>query len=347
MALWAQLASVIELVAGVALTGVGAGLSVLVAQAEVERQRGLLRGALLLGFGVALPAALAVALLARPYALAALAGWVAIAAGMVNAYWLGQEQRGRMLVLAGATSAASVAVAAAAPGATTLEWLTAAQAAPAVVLLLVGRAPRVELAEDYQALRRYLLPGLAIGVLSPGSLLVARALVADALSWHEAGELQALWRVGDWVAGLAGGVLSLLYLPRFARAHREGRLAPVARQALIAVVLPAGLALAALFFVQGPLLAALYDASFAVSGTAAALVFAGTLVRIAAWVPLFALYAVRRTRAIAFGELLSLPLFAGLVGLTGARLTLELAGALWLASFAAYCAFNFWAMRRP
>jgi hypothetical protein len=70
-------------------------------------------------------------------------------------------------------------------------------------------------------------------------------------------------------------------------------------------------------------------------------------VRIASWVALFALYAMRRTAAIAIGELLSLPLFTALLALSGERLTLELAGALWLLSFAVYCGFNLWAVRRP
>jgi hypothetical protein len=59
------------------------------------------------------------------------------------------------------------------------------------------------------------------------------------------------------------------------------------------------------------------------------------------------LYAMRRTNAIAIGELFSLPLFALLLASAGERLSLQLAGGLWLASFAVYCAFNVWAVRRP
>jgi hypothetical protein len=70
-------------------------------------------------------------------------------------------------------------------------------------------------------------------------------------------------------------------------------------------------------------------------------------VRIAAWIPLFGLYAASRTRAIAAGELLSLPLFAALCLAAGDRLTLEVAGALWLATYAGYGVFNLWALRRP
>jgi hypothetical protein len=77
-----------------------------------------------------------------------------------------------------------------------------------------------------------------------------------------------------------------------------------------------------------------------------ALLFAGNVVRIASWVPLFALYAMRRTGAIAVGELLSLPLFAALLAAAGRHLTLETVGALWLVAFLAYCTFNFWAVKR-
>jgi O-antigen/teichoic acid export membrane protein len=337
---------VIELVAGVALTGVGAGLSVLVAQAPPDRRPALLRQALHLGLAAALPVALALAAFSHRYLVACLAGWIAIVAGMVNAYWLGREHRGRMLALALIGASATLAAGVAAPERVVLEALAAAYAAPALVLLFLKKDHARVLPLERDALRRYLLPGLAIGVLSPGSLLAARELVASGLSWHAAGELQALWRVSDWIAALAWGVLSILYLPRFAAAHREGNLPAAARRALAAVILPCALLLGALFAVHRPLLAFLYDPSFAVSDLAVALVFAGTAVRIASWVGLAALYAMRRTRAIAVGELLSLPLFASLVALSGERLTLELAGGLWLLSFAAYCGFNFWAMRR-
>ena len=70
------------------------------------------------------------------------------------------------------------------------------------------------------------------------------------------------------------------------------------------------------------------------------------MVRIASWIPLFALYAMRRTRALAIGELLSLPLFAALLAVSGGHLSLEAVGALWTVSYLAYGAFNFWAVRR-
>ena len=58
VALWAQVASVIELVTGVAAAGVGTGLAVYVARTRrTERQHDFLREALRIGLGVGAPLA--------------------------------------------------------------------------------------------------------------------------------------------------------------------------------------------------------------------------------------------------------------------------------------------------
>jgi len=337
---WAQLASAIEVVTGVVASGVATGLAVLVAQAAPERKRALLGTGLLLSLALALPVAGAVALLYS--ALAAAAGWVAAIPTLINGYWLGRQQRGAMLALAVFSAAVACGAALIAPQGRILEWLAWSQALPVVALLFAGGFSL----EKSSALTRFLLPGLVIGILSPLSLLAARALVAGALSWHEAGVLQALWRVSDWICGVAGGVLSFYYLPRFAAARTRADLALEMRRAAQATLWGAAVAFTLAAFFQRELLAGLYDAEVQTSVAAAALVFAGSLVRIGAWIGLLALYAQHRTRAIVLGEFLSLPLFAVLLALCGEALTLEMAGALWLLSFAAYAAFNLWACRR-
>jgi O-antigen/teichoic acid export membrane protein len=356
VALWAQLFSVIEIVSGVALSGVAAGLSVLVAQtAPPERQALLLWRALRLGLIVGLPVALAVVAAGSFFpevlprwilALAALCGWLAIVHGTVNSYWLGQQRRDLMLALAAGSAALGVVAVLAAPRTLTLEILAVSSALPAVVLLFVARPGGTPPREHDRALERYLVPGLAIGILSPVSMLAARGFVADAMSWQEAGVLQALWRISDWVGYLAAGVLSVLYLPRLAATWPGADFRRTLMAALRAVLLPSVVLFVVLFALHRPLLVLLYDASFEVSSGTVALIFAGSVARIAAWVPLFALYAMRRTRAITFGELLSLPLFAILVGAAGASLTLELAAVFWLVAYLVYGAFNAWAMLR-
>jgi len=361
VALWAQLSAVVEMVAAVVLSGVGAGLSVLVAQTQLrERQQLFLRRALVLGLAVSAPVAIVAgvagwsfsdflgspALSRRSLVLAALAGWIATVYGVVNSFWLGQQRRDLMLALAFFSAAIALAAASVVPRGIVLEAIVISQALPAAVVLLLPRYPDAPRRSEDRALERYILPGVVIGVLSPLSMLVARSAVADALSWHESGVLQAIWRMADWVCGFAAGVLSVLYLPRLAAAYPHPGLAPVLRECAKAVLLPSAFLFAVLFAFHRPILGALYDASFVAPPSAVALLFAGSLMRIVAWLPLFGLYAALRTRAIAVGELLSLPLFAVLAVVLGERLTLEAVGVIWLASYSAYAAFNFWALRR-
>jgi O-antigen/teichoic acid export membrane protein len=366
VAYWAQLGSLIELIAGVALAGVGTGVSVLVAQTDrPDRQRGLLREALRLGLVVSAPAMLAVVATAFLFpemsaggafshsliAIAAAVGCIAVVPGMLNGYWLGQQRRDLMLALAVTSAVLPLIAALAAPRGHVLAAIASAQVLPALAAIVVVGSGRAwaeppERGHDRKALRRYLAPGLVIGVLTPLSMVAARAIVSSQMSWHEAGLLQSLWRVSDWVASLAGGVMAVHFLPRLSAAYRTPQFAGELRRAALVTVLPAGIALAALFLVQRPLFALFYDGSFRMSGATVALFFGGSFLRIASWLPLYALYAMRRTVPIMLGEFLSLPLFAALLAAYRDALTLELASALWLAAYCVYGLFNLWAVRR-
>jgi PST family polysaccharide transporter len=176
--------------------------------------------------------------------------------------------------------------------------------------------------------------------------VVARDAVSAAMSWHEVGLLQALWRVSDWVGNVAAGVMAVHFLPRLAAAHGTPRFAAELKRAALATILPSAIALAVIAVLHRPILALLYDDSFRVPDAAATLFFAGTLVRIASWLPLYALYAMRRTGPLVVGEFLSMPLFAALLVAYPRPLLLEAAGALWLAAYAGYALFNLWAVRR-
>jgi PST family polysaccharide transporter len=361
VALWAQLASVIEVVSGVAAAGVATGLAVYAARTSVtDRQQDFLREALRVGLLVTLVVA-AILALTSPWtvnsllggkigsdriALAAAAGWLTVIAVVVNGLWLGQQRRLRMLVLAAVSALLPLIAAWFAPVGRLAALVTLAHAVPGIILLLAIKRsePTPRFRASSHPLRRYVLPGLVIGILSPVSMLVARAAIGDGLSWHDVGVLQALWRLADWVCGIAAGVLSVYFLPRFAA---RGDLMAELLRAAKWVLIPAAAVFAALLAMHEWLLAALYDETFRAPPAAVALLFAGSLVRIASWIPLFALYAQRRTRAIAAGELLSLPLFALLTIVAVERLSLTLAAILWLVSFAAYLGFNLWAARRP
>ncbi|HMH17972.1 MAG TPA: hypothetical protein VK572_07460, partial [Burkholderiales bacterium] len=326
-----------------------------------ERQRELLRESLKLGLAVSAPAMVAVAAFAFAFPLvgglphflivfAAAAGCVAVIPGMLNGYWLGQQRRDLMLALALASAAVQLAAALVAPQPKVLWALALAQALPALAVAFVFRPARREAApdemRDRRSLRRYVLPGLVIGILTPLSMLGARSIVSIEMSWHEVGLLQALWRVSDWVAGIAAGVMAVHFLPRLAAAHGTPQFGAELKRAALVTLLPSAIALAAIGALQHRVFAFFYDESFRIPDAAIALFFAGTLARIASWLPLYALYAMRRTGAIALGEFLSMPLFAVLLAAYPRPLTLETAGGLWLASYLAYGLFNLRAVRR-
>ena len=332
----------IELVAGAALAGVGAGVTVYVAQAQGRsEQLGALRGGMRLSFTISA----AVALLVLPFApLGAAAGLLAVVPGVINAWWLGQQRRGAMLSLALVSALVSVLAGLIAPHGSIVTALAIAAALPALAAVLIVKDLRGP--SFGESLRRYILPGLAVGVLGPAALVAARAAVGEQLSWHEAGVLQALWRLADWVAAVAAGTLSLVFLPQLAAARSGAEFNALLARAAKLVLVPSAVVFAAIYALHRPLLAILYEPSVVASDSAVALLLAGSWVRIVAWLPLFALYALKRTRAIAVGELLSLPLFAALVVAAGSKLTLELAAGFWLAAYIAYAAFNAWAARR-
>jgi O-antigen/teichoic acid export membrane protein len=363
VALWAQLASLIEVVAGVALAGLGTGLAVYVARtSRIERQRELLREAFKMGLGIALPFALAAAgagyffnealtggrLGPRIVALAAAVGWVGVLPGLVGSLWQGQQRRELLLAFAFVSAALSLAAAALAPDGGIVIALLIAQAIPALVVVFVAKPSDTagRFRSRSHPLRRYVLPSIAIGLLSPGSALVARAAVGDALSWHDAGVMQALWRLSDWVSGFAAGILSFYFLPQLAAAGQGERFRAVLAAAAKATLIPAAIVFGLFYLLQDRLLALLYSEEFRATHTTALFIFIGGWVRIAAWVALFGLYAQRRTVALTLGEFLSLPLFAALLLAAGSRLTLELVGVFWLLSYCAYLAFNCWALRR-
>lgn len=372
VALWAQLQSVVELVSAVALAGVLQGLTVMIAQVRgLHDERRLLRDALKLGLGASLAVALAAPVLAAwlthgkieldLFLLAALAGWFAVIPATLNAYWLGKHQQQRMLGLALLTSMVLLLVAAGAWLGLSLRGLMLAQC---LALLVIGSAiwrylrklSRAHDAQDsgtdyFRKLARFVPVGLAIGIMSPVSMLLVRGILSDALSWGDVGLVQALWRTTEWVTATAGGVLSLIFLPRLSTAYGTAQFRREITRAGVIVLIAAACLLLLIFLNQRAMLATLYDTRFAVSNEAAALMMLGCWMRIASWVFLFGLFAAHRTWLIVAGEVLSLPLYALLLWLFADGMTLERTALLYLVSYSVYLGFNvaalYYSSRKP
>jgi len=365
VALWAQLQSVVELVSTVALAGVLQGLTVLISQVRGSRdERGLLRDALRLGLATSLAVAVFAPVLGHSLSggkidadlfwLAALAGCITVVPATLNAYWLGKHRQQRMLGLALLASTILLLLATGAWFGLSLRGLLLAQC---LALLLIGSAiwrhlrklsgardANTERTEYFDKLVKFVPVGLAIGIMSPVSVLLVRGMLSGSLSWDEVGFIQALWRSTEWVTATAAGVLSLIFLPRFSSTYgtrySSGQFKKEMTRAAALVLIPAACLLLVIFLNQRAMLAALYDARFVVSDETAALFMLGSWVRIASWVFLFGLFAAHRTKLIIAGEVLSLPLYALLLWLFADGMTLERTALLYLVSYLVYLGFT-------
>lgn len=377
VAQWAQLQSLVEMVVGVVAVGLGQGLTVLVAQQPAAAvQRTIFRAALALGAGLAGLVALALFGLLESGRLAAwwpqrqglagltvATGWLAGAAALASAYWLGRQRQDQVFWLSAATLLPPVMAAAGGASIAGILW-TQFGAGLVVSALTAGwvlrRAPGggaewprrrwpIFFAIDAPArpLWRYLPVGLSIGLASPLSQVLARGEVSAALSWHDAGVMQAIWRSSEWVTACMAGVLSLVYLPRFSRALQTsgGRFATELKAAARPVLGATAALLLLLWLNQRALLALLYDAGVVAADGVVGLFLLGECLRVASWIILFGLLARRATLWVAIGEFFSLPLFAALVILLGDGMTLERAGWLYLATYAIYLGFNLLGLR--
>lgn len=365
---WAQAQSLFDLTAAVALAGVGAGLTVFAARREHDEVR-LMRDALVWGLTIAGMAAVALAVLApalnallgREIAPSGVTGALAIAGGlmftapgMFSALWQGRLERGKMIAINLIGWAPLALAASGLFGPVDMRLLLAAQFATLTALTVWLCAPVVRnvLAKGdalpswrESALIRYIPAGLSIGILSPFSTMWSRAELAHGLSWDEAAQLQALWRASEWVTGLAGGLIPLVFLPRMAAAVGRAAFLHELTRTWRTLWIPGALSIALLWAGQGVVMPLLYSEKFLMPALASGLFLLGDALRLACWVPLHGLFATERVNAVAIGEWLSLPLFAALLTATGAK-SLAIAGACYAVTYAIYLAFNVWCVFR-
>jgi hypothetical protein len=359
---WAQLNSMIDLVAGVTLAGIGVGLTGRVAGVAPSDQRRLLGEGLRLGLAVSGASLLVCAVLVAtgvldilPPSLAMLAlpalgtGCLTVAPGLYSGWLLGRGQPGRAMVLAAITLAVPLAALALAGRGDEVVFLLAAQALVGLLLTLVllrgAHSWTASFASGHE-LRPFIGASLAIGILSPAATAFARQQVAATASWETAGAVQALWRSSEWITAIAAGLLFAHFLPRMAAATDAANFKREMRTAAKQVLAPALVALALLWLLLPQALAVLYRADLPVTRIDALPFFGGDALRMLSWIFLFGLFARGAGRAVTVGEFLSLPLFALLLWLLPGPALLFRVGLCWMFAYAAYTAFNAWALAK-
>ena len=378
IAYWAQISGLVELTGAIASAGLAPGLTVLIARiSNPARQAAILRDALVLSIVFSILTATVVgcflwfvasqpmnSLVFAPHIVAfALASGVVVAAPvLVMQAWQAKGQGLRTFALTLASLTLSLLIA----GQTIVlpsSWQSLGQlpfslllvnmlmAVPVLLWYLLPRRgdrravhSHLNAGQTRSDLMAYLPTGLSIGLLGPLALILAREQLGRAAGWETAATVQAIWRSAEWAAALLSGMLSLYCLPRFARAAAGPHPAQALRQELKRTLcwlwLPAGVALLSIQALGPNGLAGLFSLSILPAPMVLATFLLAEWIRMASWVLLQVLFATSAQWAIAIGELFSLPLFAFLLWLHGAGMTLQDASVAYLLSYVAYLGFN-------
>ena len=335
---WAQLQTLSDLVAAPAFLGVGVGLTVLIAQRKASERNALLMASYVIGMAFTLPVMIVVLVFSaeisqwmqfedqfqKKLMLSASLGWLFIITGQLNSYWLGLEQRGRVLLFTIAVST---------PGLLILGYGSALKLNNLMEIFLISniiislicnialirylwiwyRSSTESMKQFRLACKRlihYLPAGFSIGLLTPLSGLAIRSTIAQNMDWEAVGTATAIWRASDWVLSIAQSVLYFYFLPKISKEVSSQNLMRSMRNMAGQILIPSFLALLLLLIFQNPILHALYGDQLEVSREITAIFWLGDFLRIVAAVFLMGLYTLHASKAIAFGELLSQPLFA-------------------------------------
>lgn len=360
VATWAQLSSLIDLVSGVSLAGIGVALVAAVAHSEEPGRHAWLRAALLpamllsgLAAALAVPVMQGFRLAIVPPGqeslalLAILAGWLTVPVGLFVSMLIGTHRPGAAATLLAAGFVTPWGVILSSPTGSVLVDLLLGQAcfgAVLAVFILAHRAGNVDRAEMNRLLK-FAPAGIAIGLASPIAMLLARSHIAETMSWEQVAVLQAAWRANDWTTAVVGGLLYAYFLPRLGdTAERQGFLMELGRAARTTLI-PSALAMGVLLALLPQVTSWLYRPELSVLSADASLLFIGDWLRMVAWVFLYGLYARQVPRAVTIGEFLSIPLFALLVWFAIPPSGLAEVGLAWALAYVAYAVFNGLALR--
>ena len=371
---WAQLQSVIDLIAAPNALSIGIGLTVLTAQSSKTKHVALLKVGYLLGLMITAPIGLATFIAGppiaqwlgleigepTPFSLACACGLLSTPIALVTGYWLGQNQRVKVLGLLVLTNVPVVMLLIAGGY---LNWTSLIEKALlcniAILLLCHGllviqlfkHSPftRSELVAASKPLMHYLPAGFSTGLLTPASVFIGRSTIANHLNWDALGSVTALWDISAWALNSAQTVLNFYFLPLLSRQVLTAELRSQIGKIIVWVGLPCLLYFALALIFQNDLLHVLYTAQLEISRSTSALFWVGEFVRILAAIFVIGLYAQRSTRQIAFWELFSQPLFTLLLILGFSR-SLQWIGMSYLVSYTLYaigCAAGFyWQSKR-
>lgn len=343
------------------LAGVGVALVTTVAKSHAEDRPAWLRAATIPCMALSGAAALAAVplmhwagVLIVPAGqqslvfLALLAGWLSVPPGLAVSALIGAGRAGCAATLTAASFLPPMSLLLASPtGSPPADLLLGQILFGAVVAaVIVLRRSRAVNRLDLRRLLHFAPAGIAIGLLSPIAMVLARARVSDTLSWEHVAMIQAIWRANEWTTAVAAGMLYVHFLPRLGAAAGGQAFNRMLARAAATTLTPAALAMLALWLFLPQAIEWLYRPELVPSRANAGFLLLGDFLRVVSWVFLYGLYARQVPRAVTIGEFLSIPLFSLLLWFAVRPAGLWDVGQAWALAYLAYATFNGLALRQ-
>lgn len=194
-----------------------------------------------------------------------------------------------------------------------------------------------------QKLVKFIFVGFAIGVLSPLCLLMVRSFISIQQDWAASGVATGLWRASDWIFAPATTMVFYHYLPILSLQSSRGRALESIKEIALKIVPMSFIALLLLVILREPILNTLYGDSFIAPLEICLYFWIGDAFRILSSVFLMGLYVLKATKLIAIWDLFSQPLFSLLLFM-GMASSLRLTGVAFASTYLIYallCIFGF------
>jgi hypothetical protein len=374
---WAQFQTLMDFIVAPIASGIAVGVSILTAQKNSSDRLHLLSSGYYLSALIVMPLLILTLIFSEKISqwmgfggsyqpeimLCAIAGYLNLASAILNGVFIGQNQQGKALVLMVCNGVPIILAMAACIQYQIDHPLTL------VLCCLIGvglfnniwlisllyrtsrhqHLSRNQLIEWGRCLMNFIPAGLAIGIISPLCVLLARSLIANQQSWDIAGQTTAVWRASDWILS---GVITILYyhfLPLLSRDAVLGKMNKTIWTITKQIMIPSAIALMTLVILRNSVLQLLYSDQIEISLDVALYFWAGEAARILSAIFLMGLFVLHATKLITIWDFFSQPLFVMLL-FFGMAASLRLTGLAYLLTYLFYsalCIFGFmWIERK-
>jgi len=368
---WAQLQTLIDFIGAPIGSGIGIGVSIIVAQKKTSDHKVILLSGYCMSLAVILPFLLVAIIYSQQIcqwlgleptfneevAISLIVGYLNIGNILLCNFLIGSSQQVRAFYIICFTTVPNILLLRYSPFFSTeistrlvlYCYATTCLITSSWMIFLLFKTTQnnahnfIKIISYSRKLVKFIFVGFAIGVLSPLCLLMVRSFISIQQDWAASGVATGLWRASDWIFAPATTMVFYHYLPILSLQSSRGRALESIKEITIKVVPTSFIALILLVILRDPILNMLYGESFKAPLEICIYFWLGDAFRILSSVFLMGLYVLKATKLIAIWDLFSQPLFSFLL-FVGMASSLKLTGIAFASTYFLYallCIFGF------